>query len=57
LISDGSAWSGSTDAPTEIPHWSPIVCLSVSMGVGLFFGSYPAVKASQLDPIDSLRYE
>jgi len=43
--------------PTNIPLWSPIVGLAVSMGVGIFFGAYPAIKASRLDPIDSLRYE
>jgi len=43
--------------PTAIPVWSPLLGLLVSMGVGVFFGAYPAVKASRLDPIESLRWE
>ncbi len=43
--------------PTSVPAWSVLVGLLVSTGVGLFFGLYPAVKASRLDPIEALRYE
>jgi putative ABC transport system permease protein len=43
--------------PAETPFWAVLVGLLVSMTVGVFFGLYPAVKASRLDPIEALRYE
>jgi putative ABC transport system permease protein len=43
--------------PAETPLWAVVVGLVVSMSVGIFFGLYPAVKASRLDPIEALRYE
>ena len=43
--------------PTLIAPWSIAVAVGVSTGIGLIFGFFPAFKASQLDPIEALRYE
>ncbi|MEJ7710375.1 MAG: FtsX-like permease family protein [Pyrinomonadaceae bacterium] len=43
--------------PASIPLWAVASGLTVSVGVGLIFGVWPARKASRLDPIECLRYE
>ena len=46
-----------TDGPFVIPWLWILFAFSVSMVVGLLSGLFPAIKASKLDPIESLRFE
>ena len=43
--------------PAAVQLWSVIGGLAVALSVGLFFGTYPASKASRLDPVEALRSE
>lgn len=47
----------STPVPMAVPISAVIVALTVSTAVGVFFGVYPARRASRLDPIEALRFE
>ncbi|MDQ3283228.1 MAG: ABC transporter permease [Acidobacteriota bacterium] len=50
-IGKGAGW------PIVISPTAILVAFAVAATVGIFFGFYPARKASKLDPIDALRYE
>lgn len=43
--------------PTAVPLWAVALGVAVSVGIGLFFGIWPASKAARLDPVEALRYE
>ena len=43
--------------PAAVSMPAILLGILMSTGVGVFFGSYPALRAARLDPIDALRYE
>ena len=43
--------------PSVVPLWAVVMGFVASVSIGLFFGMWPAMKASRLDPIVALRHE
>jgi putative ABC transport system permease protein len=56
-ILGGNAAAFFFKVPPAIPFDWALLGLAICSVVGIVFGTYPAVKAANLDPIDSLRYE
>jgi putative ABC transport system permease protein len=46
-----------TDYAIPVSPWSIVVALTAATLVGVIFGTVPATRAAQMDPVESLKYE
>ncbi|MFH1562660.1 MAG: ABC transporter permease [Nitrospirota bacterium] len=53
----GKAMPGGTPMSSVVSPGSVVLAFFFAVDIGIFFGMYPANKASKLDPVEALRYE